>query len=248
MMNFLQFNGEQQLDQHIYRIMPQDHVISIFKMNQNVLSQVHKWKDKFESFQLQLGGIVDGEQFGYGFKNNFVGQCWSTQFLSEAMWGIYANDTNRRYLRIRSTPRKLLNSLVDAHPKIPHDTCFIGKVEYKIEKELKAFVEGGAHLHITSKALARSLLLKRRAFRHEREVRLIYFAEDQRHFEDGLYRYKVNPHELITQIMGDPNRDRWQWKSDKAKIKAATGYNGPVKRSKIYDPPEWNLPIYKSAG
>jgi hypothetical protein len=127
--NFLNL-GEAELDQHVYRIMPQDFVIALFAERKNVLSQVHNWKDKFENFQLKLGGILNGGRFEFGFKDDFVGQCWTTDSLSEAMWGIYANDPAARYLRIRSTPRKLLSGLQAAHPAMPQDTCFIGKVEY----------------------------------------------------------------------------------------------------------------------
>jgi hypothetical protein len=114
MMNFLNLT-EKELDKNIYRIMSEDYVFSLFADKQNVLSQVHNWKDKFESFQLNLGGVMDSEKFNYGFKNDLVGQCWTRHSLSEAMWGIYANDSKKRYLRIRSTPRKLLIKLIDSN-------------------------------------------------------------------------------------------------------------------------------------
>lgn len=84
-LNFLNLT-DKQLDKPIYRIMKEEHVIGLFTEKQNVLSQVHNWKDKFENFQLALGGILDGERFDFGFKSDFVGQCWTTDYLSEAMW------------------------------------------------------------------------------------------------------------------------------------------------------------------
>ncbi len=165
-MNFLNLS-DNKLDQYIYRIMKQEYVLAIFDQEQNVLSQMSNWKDKFENFQLQLGGILSGESFEYGFKNDFVGQCWTRDGYSEAMWGIYANDPSERYLRIRSTPRKLLQGLVDQHSLMPQDTCFIGAVKYKREAELKAFAQNNETLELSTERFARSLLLKRRAFRHE---------------------------------------------------------------------------------
>ena len=94
---------------------------------------------------------------------------------------------------------------------------------------------------------AKSLLLKRHAFRHESEVRLIFFGDAAKYGTKGLYRYNVDPHRMSTQIMADPNRDRRNWKADSAAIKAATGFSGEIKRSKIYDPPAWNFPVFKSA-
>ncbi len=238
--------SDDELDQHIYRIMRQDYVVALFTDRQNVLSQVHNWKDKFENFQLKLGGIFNGERFEYGFRDDFVGQCWTRESLSEAMWGVYANDPRVRFVRIRSTPRKLLNALVAAHPKMPHDTCFIGKVEYKREAELEAYVRSVAQFELQTRRFAESLLWKRRAFAHESEVRLLYFGDAKVYAANGLYRYAIDPHAIITQIMADPNRDRAKWLEDKAYLQKATGFSGEIKRSKIYDPPEWDLPAFTS--
>lgn len=119
--------------------MKEEHVIRLFVEQRNVLSQIHIWKDKFKNFQMALGDVFDGEQFDFTFKNDFVGQCWTRHALSEAMWGIYANDASKRFLRIKSTPRKLLTALAKAPPTMPQDTCFLGKVLYKTEKGLRSF-------------------------------------------------------------------------------------------------------------
>jgi hypothetical protein len=243
--NFLNLT-DAELDQDIYRIMRESFVINLFANRTNVLSQVHNWKDKFENFQLNLGGILDGEPFKYGFRNDFVGQCWTRENLSEAMWGIYANDAKVRFLRIRSTPRKVLACLVQAHSAMPQDTCFIGKVQYKREGELRAYAQSGGQFDLSPQCFASHLLLKRRAFKHEGEVRLLYFGDEKRYDAKGLYQYAVDPHAMITQIMADPNRDRTTWATDKAALQQATGFTGRIKRSKIYDPPDWTLPSFHS--
>lgn len=244
-LNFLNLT-EKELDTPIYRIMKEEHVIRLFAEQRNVLSQIHNWKDKFENFQMALGGILDGERVEFAFRNDFVGQCWTRHALSEAMWGIYANDASKRFLRIRSTPRKLLNALAAAHPTMPQDTCFLGKVLYKTEKGLKSFLEDGGQMSISAVGFARALLLKRRAFKHENEVRLLYFGNATDCDDKGLYRYVVEPNDMITQIMADPNRDRTNWVKDKARLKKETGFTGEIKRSKMYDPPNWEPPVFKS--
>lgn len=236
--NFLNLT-EAELDQHIYRIMRECFVKRLFADRTNVLSQVHNWKDKFENFQINLDGNLNYQQFD---RNGFVGQCWTRKNLSEAMWGIYANDPNGRFLRIRSTPRKLLAALVAAHPAMSQDKCFIGKVQYMRERELRNYAQRGGQLDLCSQRFASHLLLKRRAFKHEGEVRLLYFGDAKSYDANGLYRYAVDPHAMITQIMADPNRARTNWTADKADLKRATGFTGTIKRSKIYDPPDWNLP------
>lgn len=241
--NFLNL-ADAELDQHIYRIMRESFVLSLFADRTNVLSQVHNWKDKFENFQLKLGGRLNGEPFEYGFRNDFVGQCWTRENLSEAMWGIYANDPKVRFLRIRSTPRKVLAALVAAHPAMPQDNCFVGMVQYKREGELRIYAQSGGQLELSPQRFASNLLLKRRAFKHEGEVRLLFFGDAKSYDAAGLYRYPVDPHAMITQIMADPNRDRAQWAADRAALQKATGFAGSIKRSKIYDPPDWTAPEF----
>lgn len=79
------------------------------------------------------------------------------------------------------------------------------------------------------------MLVKRLAFRHEREVRLLFFHPGAVP-TPGLFQYGVNPHELIDQIMIDP------WMPTKKalvlidQIKEKTGYNGEIKRSLLYTP------------
>lgn len=246
-LNFLHLTDDE-LDRPIYRIMKQKYVFKLFQENRNSLSQVHVWKDKFENFQLAIGGILDGKRFEYGFKNDFGGQCWTREYLSEAMWGIYANDPKERYLRMRSTPRRLLTALVKANPSMPHETCFVGKVKYKTGAQLKAYLGNGGSLQLSSVGLATSLLLKRRAFRHESEVRLLRFGNAEEYDEDGRYYYPIDPHAMITQIMADPHRDRAKWNAEKAEILRMTGFTGKIKRSKAYDAPDWSPPNYISNG
>lgn len=221
-------------------------MIRLFVEQRNVLSQIHIWKDKFKNFQMALGDVLDGEQFDFTFKNDFVGQCWTRHALSEAMWGIYANDASKRFLRIKSTPRKLLTALAKALPTMPQDTCFLGKVLYKTEKGLRSFLEDRGQMSISTAGFARALLLKRRAFKHENEVRLLYFGKAADCNDKGLYQYAVGPNNMVTQIMADPNRDRMNWVKDKARLKKETGFAGEIKRSKMYDPPNWAPPVSKS--
>jgi hypothetical protein len=234
-MNFFNLT-ERERTKAIYRIASQDRIISLFRNRQNSIGQPSKWKDKFENFQLALGGTLDGEPFDYSFRDHFLGQCWHTDAYSEAMWGIYANDADKRYLRIKSTPEKLLKALIKAHPLASQDTCFIGKVQYLGEKAIKEFA---SVLELSAARFAQSLLMKRRAFKHESEVRLLYFS-DGTSIANGFHSYDIDPHEMITQIMADPSRPRGkQWTADLAMLRRETGFKGEIKRSKLYDAPSW---------
>lgn len=237
MRNYLNLK-EVELDEHIYRIMPEAYVRAMFANRENVLTRPRMWKDGFENFLRTRDDFE--EPSPHAIRNQFVGQCWTWKSLSEAMWGIYAADTKCRFLRIRTTPRRLLDSLIDAHPS--HEArCFIGRVFYRREGDLKQFLLDHGKAEMSAETFAKSLLLKRRQFRHEAEVRLLFLSQ-QHKYDDGLYRYAFDPHRVITQIMADPNRNRRDWLAERAELKTATGFKGEIKRSKIYDPPEWPLP------
>jgi hypothetical protein len=83
--------------------------------------------------------------------------------------------------------------------------------------------------------MAKILLVKRPAFRHEREVRLLLIARSE---ISKLFRYRVEPTRLISQIMLDPRLDREEAGALKKEIRDRTGFPGPIKRSLLYAPPE----------
>jgi hypothetical protein len=122
---------------------------------------------------------------------------------------------------------------------VPEARCCIGKVLYVGENKLmqyanSTFDDSG----ITVENLFRSLLLKRRAFRHESEVRLLFDEWDEESVNNNLYSYKVSPHELICQIMIDPRRTYSEFKNIRTIIRKLTGYNGEIKRSLLYSLPK----------
>lgn len=90
--------------------------------------------------------------------------------------------------------------------------------------------------------IAETLLVKRMAFEHEKEIRLIYF-ENQRSQSD-LYFYPFDPHEMIDQIMIDPRMTEGDADALKAEIQSRTFFKGTILRSLLYAPPKgFILPI-----
>jgi hypothetical protein len=84
-----------------------------------------------------------------------------------------------------------------------HIEAFIGKVKYlnkRLIRYANSVFKGGAE-GLSSRLFAETLLVKRLAFAHEREVRLLFFRRDKASASDDLYPYSVDPHALIDQIM-----------------------------------------------
>ena len=229
---------ENELDNYIYRIVSLERLLELFVTQRNTLVKPSKWEDTFENFILKSKvKLLSGEIIEYNINERIYGQCWTLQNASDAMWRIYA--PNKDGLRIRTTVRSLLESIYKEHPDLPEVRCGIGKVEYKGPKQLmelanRTFDDSG----ILVENIFRSLLVKRKAFRHEKEVRLLYDAWTENDLSNYLYSYKINPHNLISQIMIDPRKSYSDFQRIKSIIRVSTGYKGSIRRSTLYTLPQ----------
>jgi hypothetical protein len=73
---------------------------------------------------------------------------------------------------------------------------------------------------------ARTLLVKRPAFRHEREIRLLLFQQDESKIRDDLFPYPIHPNALIDQVMIDPRVSAEDARELRAHIAQQTGFQG----------------------
>jgi hypothetical protein len=218
----------------VYRIISLPHLFDLFRNGQNVLVKPKKWEDPFENFILNSKvQLPTGKIATLGFRDHFYGQCWTLHIASDAMWRIYS--PTKDAVRIRTTIQKLAESL----SQTCGERAFIGKVKYLQNKRLIEYATSafnGADFP-SSKTYAQTLLIKRLAFRHEREVRLLTLQHDDEHSKGDLYAYSVDPHNLIDQIMIDPRMPKNDAESLKEKIKAQTSFKGSIMRSLLYAAP-----------
>lgn len=231
--NYLNLKSKE-LDRSIYRIVEFKRFNQIFEDRSNTLVSPALWEDPFENFILKCPIVLVTGEVGYaGFRDQCYGQCWTLKSASDAMWRIYSHD--KQGIRIRTTIRKLIHSLAKHCEDWATVCAFIGKVKYLNEKKLTAF----AHKtwdRVDPASLANTLLVKRPAFSHESEVRLIYFERDDSRRGGKLYTYRVDPHDLIDQVMCDPRLGPEGFSALSERIRG-TGYNGPLLRSLLYAPP-----------
>jgi hypothetical protein len=193
-------------DTSVYRIICIPRLFEFFEKRLNVLVKPQKWEDPFENF-------VSHSQQVYG-------QCWTFQSASDAMWRIYSRNSDA--VRIRSTVRKLADSLSRTRGKEAHVEAFIGQVQYLRNAKLMAFAKNISQKSAKSSArtLAQTLLVKRPAFKHEREVRLLFIPRDNAHLKLDTFCYSVDPNILVDQIMIDPRVSKEETDALKQKIRS----------------------------
>lgn len=230
---------DNEYNNYIYRIISYDRFLELFNTKKNTLVKPKLWEDTFENFTLKSKlQFPNDDEIELDTYERIYGQCWTTSRASDAMWRIYSPD--KKGIRIRTTIDKLLSSLGMANVNVAMTKSCIGKVDYISEAKIteqakKAFNENG---QMTFGSLFRSLLVKRKAFEHENEIRLIHLDWGHSFPKADIYSYEIDPHGLITQVMIDPRIRYNEFQKIKEEIQKNTGYKGDIKRSLLYRLPE----------
>ena len=152
------------------------------------------------------------------------------------MWRIYAPEKNG--VKIRTTIRKLYESLNKSSLILPAMSCYIGRVKYYYKKDIEDLISdriANRNQQKGSVSQAKSLLFKRKAFKHEQEVRLIYL-DPQNKSEDEIYQYDCDPFALIDYITFDPRMNSRVYTIFKDHLKNI-GYQGAIVQSTLYRSP-----------
>ena len=203
----------------IYRIIPIDRLIDMFRNKELILPQVKIWEDVYENFFLKSKfREADGKTFTIDDDfEEYYGQCWSFAKDSDALWRIYS--PNKQGVQIKTTVNKLLDmfmtsSLVtaDGGYGLSLDTK-IGKVKYLNQTEMIKWIEeDGLDMFDIQPHISKSLFVKRLEFKHEEELRIIYFADsklDNRvKSKTKLAVFEINPHDFIEGVSFDPRVDQ----------------------------------------
>lgn len=183
----------------IYRYISLIQFMSLVENNTIYLTRLTVWDDTWEVPSINLPTMKDngGIQYPlYSGGSDLFGQCWTLKKESDAMWRIYS--PTKDGIKISTSIEKL--ELIQG---LNHSA--INKVYYynDLIYGLKATQKFSGLSHLFSDGL-----IKRDAFEHEEEVRLIT-RNDKRLIGDKVSEgnyidFKVNPFELIEEIVIDP--------------------------------------------
>ena len=226
-----------ELKKPIYRIYSIKRFLALLKSNKDALIKPKKWKDDpFENFILKSDVIDEkGKKGTFSFQDDLYAQCWSLNKENDAMWRIYSPQKNG--IKVKSNITYLIESLKNSLNLHQKDFCYIGSVKYlKIEQIRKYFKSLKLENILTSdgSGCAETLLIKREAFFHEKEIRIIFFNPYKSTLD--FYEFQIDPNYLFSEIVIDPRMEKEKAKKLKTKIKKL-GYKGPIHISNLYSPP-----------
>lgn len=232
----------------VYRIIPVANLLQILASRSITLVKPKVWEksDPFENFMLH-SSLIDSEGFegDFAFKDSIYVQCWSTLSLSDAMWRLYA--PNMDGVRVKVQTKSLYGALVNHAGKHHNHSCYIGKVVYRKTNDLykirDSLLADGAF--VNSDNVAKTLLYKRLAFKHESEVRLMFLPSGD---VGEVFDVSINPDDFIQSLVFDPRmKDRTfqTYKSlliDKLELFANhKNKHSLISKSSLYDRPESHL-------
>jgi hypothetical protein len=89
---------------------------------------------------------------------------------------------------------------------------------------------------------AELLCIKREAFEHEKEVRLLFQDLDPKRGKDEIVEFDLDVNHVFEDVVIDPRLTPNQVKAICAEIKAA-GCSLPISQSTLYRPPNFNIPL-----
>ena len=224
--NFLGFQPEV-LDEPIYRVFPLGRLIQCFAEKRITLVKPSAWNDPFENFLLNCPFDYNGETLSLKeMSEKVVGQCWTSLHESDAMWRIYSAD--KCGVRVKSSPRRMLNALWESCEEHPQLNCFIGAVEYLPAKALISKLEKIRIMTPDGSGMAKSLLYKRMEFEHEHEVRII--------LTDAIgktYNIPIDVNQIFDDLLFDPRLNDDIFSGFEHAFKRM-GFKGDIKKSRLY--------------
>lgn len=245
------FLTEEDLDISIYRIFSFDRLRQIFSEKKLTLVKPKLWDDPFENFILNAEGqMPDGRVFSFGARELFYGQCWTLARENDAMWRIYSPEKDG--VKVKTTIRKLFKPLFDkgghltkTNGDIYNHSAFIGKVKYETTKVLLEMLNDETRM--SSKVYDKSgwgqastFYFKRIAFKHEREVRIMWFERENSNSD--FFKFEIEPNELFDQIVFDPQMKKSVYKRQKEELKS-WGYDKSVFQSGLYKVPKLKIKV-----
>lgn len=232
------------LDAPLYRVFSKGRFLELVRTGKNALVKPRLWDDPFENFFLQ-SEVEDssGQKISTeGLAEDWYGQCWTLNEDTDAMWRIYSHDKDG--IKVRTTIRKLFDSFYDDTDTFASLKYLIGNVQYPTEAEIADFMASATFTDIAfggqATGFARLLCVKREAFDHEREVRLLFQDTNPKRSAGKAVLFDFDVNAICDEVMVDPRLDDAGVSSLTAEIKAA-GCTVPVLQSPLCRVPKFTL-------
>ena len=239
------------LDKPVYRIYALDRFETLLANKLDAVVTPTKWADPFEDFFLERTEVMDqvsGTTVPLrNLAGDWHGQCWSLNEDTDAMWRIYSPDPNTMPgVKVRTTVQKVFNNLKASGSTIPYLQFFVGKVDYASETDIRQFMGKLTFSDIAmggqGDRFADLLCIKRTAFEHEAEIRLLFQDIEPRRGSNGVFQFPLDANLVFEDVVLDPRLNDADAAALNPKLENA-GCTLPISRSPLYESPRFVIPL-----
>jgi hypothetical protein len=220
----------------IFRFMEINRLFELLHEKKLVLVKPFKWKDPFENF-LSKTKFIDkskNEPLEFDLTNDFYGQCWTLSNECDGMWKNYSSLENG--VRIECKVLPLLKAIYDVNDEFSILSFFIGKVIYEDDKDISNKLKEWIPkilLDPSGKEIAKMLLIKRKEFKYENEVRLL--SKKTLKNDDNI-AFDIDPITLVNSVKFSPKMDQGDFEFNKNKLLKYGFSENQISKSTLYEP------------
>jgi hypothetical protein len=244
----------------MYRIFGVERLFQIINDKSLVLLSPGKWEDPYEK---SLQELLETKN-----NNKIYGLCWSSRSRSDALWRIYSPnalgvristtvgnivdsmlagdrqfEANNFFVGAvtylpESTKKSEPNTALGKHA-LSLDGSHFDRNIFTIADAIEDMLgEKGKKDRRKPSEIAKTFLVKRLAFDHESEIRMIYVDGENIASPNGTYKIKLDPLKLIRSIQFDPRMKDDVYLALRKAVNANTGdYRIRMSKSDLYKSP-----------
>jgi len=199
-------------------------------LDKNALTFVRptKWcdGDPLENIVFNARVLKNGKEYEHPAKSEIYAQCWTTESDSYALWQIYTKGQLGIRMGTRFNNLRMITTM-------NRGDFYYGMVKYLYKKDLdvlpqnRELLKGISSDEISEQHL-RTLLIKRKSYRYEKEIRL--FALSNASIADqtnkDLVRVKIDPLLFFSSLRFDPRLSYSEFMQHKKRLIEQYGFSG----------------------
>lgn len=186
----------------LYRYLGLSQFLSFTENKLTYITKIKQWEDTWEAPSSKLPTEQDNGKLEYPIytlSDDMFGQCWSLNGESDALWRIYSQQ--KEGILIQTTVKKF-ELIKDVKYGLLAPVIYFDD----LREALINLYKNESYPHLFADAF-----LKRRAFEHEREIRLITLNDERClgvRFKNHTHIYiNLDPVEFIESIIIDPRAE-----------------------------------------
>ena len=235
---------------YLYKYIKLKYLKPLIKNKKLRIDTISKWGDPYENFFLKSKFFTDADFYKEEVKvnresiiNHTYGQSWTLIEESDAMWSIYSNkeDIDETAIRIKIEADKLFKIIYTEDWCMATTSMHI--VEYKTDDELTQWNKNLTNINRNfPEYIKESLHIKRKAFEHEKEVRII-ISTDSQSKESKFLEFNIPNLDIIEEFILDPRLKEENVEEITQQLCKLGVDKNKIKTSKLYDFTPINLTI-----